>query len=113
MSRYENEKIDIDVPDPARYNTIFYTGKGVKQSQETNKSFAKIRTNIDTDYSVHYIKYGMGDIFDPWGMNSNKINSPAFSFRKVNKSVFDNYLKYLETRRSTFLLKAKRELIND
>ena len=113
MSRYENEKIDIDVPDPPEYNTVFFTEKGVKQSTETKKSFAKIRTNISADYNVYYIKYGLGDIFDPWGMNSNKVNSPALSFKRVNKKVFDNYLQYLKTRRSSFLLRAKRELVNE
>lgn len=113
MSRHENEKIDIDVPDPSEYNTIFFTEKGAKQSKETNKSFAKVRTNVDADYKVYYVKYGLGDIFDPWGMNSNKINSPAISFRKVKKKVFDDYLQYLKTRKSSSLLRAKRELLNE
>ena len=113
MSRNENEKIDIDVPDPVEYHTVFFTEKGVGQNKETNKSFAKIRKNTSTGYSVHYIKYGYGDIFDPWGMHSNKVNSPSISFRKVGKKTFQHYLKYLETRRSAFLLKAKRELVNE
>tara|TARA_Y100000310_G_scaffold315845_1_gene366912 strand:+ start:3202 stop:3543 length:342 start_codon:yes stop_codon:yes gene_type:complete len=113
MSRNENEKIDIDIPDPAEYTTVFFTAKGVRQSKETNKSFAKIRTNANTNYRIYYIKYGNGDIFDPWGMHANKINSPSISFRKVGKKTFQHYLKYLETRRSAFLLKAKRELVNE
>ena len=113
MSRNENEKIDIDIPDPPRYNEVFYTEKGDKQGKETNKSFAKTRTNIDTNYDVFYIKYGIGDIFDPWGMQANKINSPAFSFRKVGKKTFSYYMKYLKTRRFTFYLQAQRELINE
>ena len=113
MSRNENEKIDIDIPDPARYNTVFFTAKGVAQSKETNKSFAKVSTNLETNYSVHYVKYGAGDIFDPWGMHSHKINSPMFAFRKVEKKTFQHYLEYLKTRRSAFLLKAKRELVNE
>ena len=55
MSRNENEKIDIDIPDPTEYTTVFFTERGVEQSKETNKSFAKIRTITDTDYSVHYV----------------------------------------------------------
>ena len=55
MSKNENEKIDIDIPDPPRYNEMFYTEKGVEQEKETNKSFAKTRTNIDTNYNVCYI----------------------------------------------------------
>ena len=113
MSRNENEKIDIDIPDPAEYTTVFFTERGISQSEETNKSFAKIRTNTDTDYRVHYVKYGYGDIFDPWGMHANKLNSHSISFRKVGKRTFQHYLKYLETRRSVFLLKAKRQLVNE
>ena len=113
MSRNENEKIDIDVPDPPQYNEVFYTEKGEKQEKETNKSFAKTRTNIDTNYNVYYIKYGIGDIFDPWGMQANKINSPSFSFKKVGEKTFSYYMKYLTTRRFTFYLQAKRELINE
>ena len=113
MSRIENEKIDIDIPDPAEYTTVFFTAKGISQPKETNKSFAKLRTNKQTGYKVHYIKYGHGDIFDPWGMHANKVNSPSVRFRKVGKKTFDHYIKYLKTRRSAFLLKAKRELVNE
>ena len=70
-------------------------------------------TKVDRSLSLWERFLLGGDIFDPWGMHANKVNSPSISFRKVGKKTFQHYLKYLETRRSAFLLKAKRELVNE
>ena len=112
MARNENEKIDIDIVAPDDYNTVFYSYKGEESSEESSASFAKVRKNLTTGHSTYYVKYGRGDLYDPWGMYQNKKNSPEWRFKKTTKSAFDLYVKYLADRREQNFVRAKRELLN-
>jgi hypothetical protein len=58
------------------------------------------------------VKHGRGELFDPYGMDMNKINAYNFQFKKVDKSIFESYVQYLRSRREIFLTQARRAFIN-
>jgi hypothetical protein len=42
----------------------------------------------------------------------NKAKAFDFQFKKVDNEIFDNYSKYLSTRREVYLISARRSFIN-
>lgn len=83
--------------------TQFFDKKGLPCSE--NSAVAKITGNS------YGIKYRRGELFDPYGIDELKANAKDTKYKKVDKSVFDQYVKYLQTRRSAYLLDARREFI--
>ena len=54
-----------------------------------------------------------GRLFDPFGMDANKINSVNTKFSKVSIDTFNHYIKYLETKQNNSLTWAERSFLND
>lgn len=84
------------------------------QKQETGNTFAKI---VDNKY---LIKIGINNtVYNPIGMFSenqpnkilSKIGKKEFSFKRVNKKVFDLYVSFLRTKNLAWLNNANRELL--
>lgn len=96
---------EIGIPDPPTRAEFFYGSLGVRLVSE-DKAFAKT-IQID-DRKTHYIKYGRGEIFDPYGIDREKIKRPYYSFKKVNDKIFDHYMSYLKTEKRIFLTRANR-----
>lgn len=112
MSRYDNENVrSLELPEVDEIKIDFINAAGNLGVQD--KAVAKITTvhNKEEDkISInYYIKCGRGMLFDPHGIDANKINSYNFQFKKVDKSIYDQYVQYLKTRRSMFLTYAQRE----
>jgi hypothetical protein len=115
MSRNENENIqDLNLPEKDEVNVEFIEKTG--KSGEEHNAVAKIATIVNKEEQKktinYYVKIGRGMIFDPFGMDSNKINAYNFQFKKADEKVFSYYLQYLKTRRSMFLTYAQREFQN-
>ena len=68
-------------------------------------------TFINGEYKTHYIKYGRGDLFDPFGADRNMHNRPYFDFKKVKENVYNYYIEYLTNRDRIFLTRARRSLM--
>lgn len=115
MARNENENLSgLNIPDTDDIATVFIGKSGVLCDQKD--SVAKYCTiqNKENNRSVinYYIKYGRGMLFDPYGMDMNKINSYNFQYKKVDESIYNKYLEYLKSRREVFLTQAQREFVN-
>lgn len=48
----------------------------------------------------------------PYGMDMYKTKAFDFQFKKVDSEIFNNYCKYLSTRREVYLISARRSFIN-
>ena len=106
MSRWENENVkELNLPDPLVLQVEYINTSG-QSIKDQNGSVAKIQT-VDNK-SNYYVKFGRGEIFDPYGIDKNKIST--FQFRKVSESVYKNYIEYLKSRREVFLTRARRNL---
>jgi hypothetical protein len=111
-SEQELKEIGIGVP---RQNLVFYYDKAGKACPE-DKSVAKVvqiasEDNDDVTITYH-VKHGRGQLFDPYGIDMNKTNAFDFQFKKVDKNIYDDYYKYLTTRREYYLTTARRAYIN-
>lgn len=110
----EQELTSIGITTP-RQNLVSYYDKTGKSCNE-DKAVAKvvqIATEDGMDVTITYhVKHGRGQLFDPYGIDMNKTNAFDFQFKKVDKDIFDNYTKYLNTRREYFLTTARRAYIN-
>ena len=88
-------------PDDTTY--IYYDKDGKIIVEEIGASCAYIA----------YVKSMRGRLFDPFGMDANKINSVNTKFSKVNNETFNHYIKYLETKQNNSLTWAERSFLND
>ena len=96
-------------PDDTTY--IFYDKDGNTIEEEVESSCAYIATVKGKE--GRYIKAIRGHLFDPFGMDSNKINSIYTKFCKVSDDTFDHYIKYLKTRQNNSFTWAERSFLND
>ena len=62
--------------------------------------------------TYYFIKHGRGQLFDPYGIDMNKTNAFDFKFVKVDKNIYNEYYKYLQTRREVHLTGARRLYIS-
>jgi len=100
----EIEAMGIELENPV---SIFIDKTG-KDCEEYNAVAKTINANNN---AMYYIKYRRGELFDPYGIDALKTQARDTKYKKVDKYIFDNYLKYLQTRRSAFLLEARRDFI--
>lgn len=112
MARHENENIEhLNLPETDDIFTEFIDKSG--NSAEEQNAVAKIVkvSNKEQNRTIYnyYIKHGRGMLFDPYGIDANKINSYNFQFKKVNPEIYSQYLQYLKTRKSIYLTYAQRE----
>jgi hypothetical protein len=112
MGRYEQENLDIELPNPASFLYFYYTIRGSETTEESPKAYCKKVVNTQTNHNTYYIKFGRGVIFDPWGMYAGKERSRDFEFSKVSETVFNYYYKYLEGKNRSFLSLAERSMID-
>lgn len=115
MARNENENLNgLLLPETDELINQ-YVDKTGNLSEEKNAvaKITKIHNREDDRVTInYYIKHGRGMLFDPYGMDMNKLNSYNFQFKKVDQAVYSQYVQYLKTRRSLFLTYAQREFTN-
>lgn len=86
---------------------VKYLDKFGKQAEEYS-SVAKSIEHPDGSTTYH-IKYRRGQLFDPYGIDELKANAIDTTYKKVNRHIYENYLKYLQTRQVIHFLTANRE----
>lgn len=107
MSRWENEDVTtLGLSEAPISKVETYVAINGQVTEDDKLALAKI-LNVDGK-ETFYVKFGRGEIFDPHGIDKNKAST--FQFRKVKKSIFENYREYLLTRRDVFLTRARREI---
>jgi hypothetical protein len=115
MARNENENlIGLIVPETDEVSTEFISKSGTAgDERDAVAKVIKLHNKEDDRINVnYYIKHGRGLLFDPYGMDMNRINAFYFQFKKVDENVYSKYTQYLATRREVFLIQAQREFIN-
>jgi len=112
MARNENENLSgITLPELDEVSTQYIDKSGnLGQEQSAVAKITKVHNKEEDKVTInYYIKHGRGMLFDPYGMDANKINAYNFQFKKVNQNIYSQYVQYLKTRRSMFLTYAQRE----
>jgi len=110
MARWENEDLSgLNIPEPPKTTEVFF-GNGGKTAEQ-KMAFAKLITKGDAE--TYYVKYGRGDLLDPYHADRLTYNRPYFDFKKVKKNVFDLYIEYLKSSSRIFLTRARRLMMEN
>jgi hypothetical protein len=125
MGRYENENVEHIDNSPDQQNTYYFLEDGIKvtkeqyyQAQCQEIVCAKIIENtiLDRNYdefsktNYYVLANNRGQLFDPRESDSRYRIRTRWQYRKVRRSVFDTYLKFLQQKYKSFLIQAEREL---
>jgi magnesium-transporting ATPase (P-type) len=104
----------LNLPDVDEITTQYFdkTGNLTKEEFAVAKITKFHNKESDSLTVNYYIKFGRGMLFDPYGMDMNKMNSYNFQFKKVDQDIYSKYLQYLKTRRSMFLTYAQRDYVS-
>jgi hypothetical protein len=109
MGRHDNADVsELSLPDPSDPKTE-YIGKGGVAVQSEREAFAKIVK--DGTSKTFHVKFGRGDIFDPFGADQNMQGRPYYDFKKVTSDIFDHYISYLTNRERIYYTRARRLLM--
>ncbi len=96
-------------------DSVNFRDKTGKVCEEKDAVAKIVKFNSETTEgkinSSYYVKYRRGQLFDPYGVDALKANAQDTRYKKVDEYIFNKYTDYLQTRRETFLLEAKREFI--
>lgn len=87
-------------------------GKGVDTEE---LAVAKLlETDKDTKNEViYYVRKGRASLYDPYGpYEMTKTTRYLFEFDKVDKEVFDLYIRYLQQKKTKYYTDARREYLN-
>jgi|9_EtaG_2_1085328.scaffolds.fasta_scaffold56782_2 hypothetical protein len=104
-----NQKSETPESESAEYNKL---GDIVESEKET--VYAKCQQVFlrDATQNQFYVLVANGNLLDPRGTDSHRINTLKKELRKTNKQTFDYYLKYLQSKNTLFLRRAERSYIN-
>lgn len=81
-----------------------YYGKGGNEVEES-EALAKCVCYTNSNY--YYLWMWRGDIYDPYGMDI--LRRSTAKYVKVNRIIFDNYVRYLKSKNKAFYNIARRE----
>lgn len=93
--------------------TFFYDSDGTEY-QEVEKNaqpFARRVCGLNKDgeeKETHFVLFNSGEMADPVSMTDFGRKRSAMRYKRVTKSSFNSYLKYLSTKNRKFLLNAMR-----
>lgn len=96
-----------------------------KLTEDTNGSYAK-KCNYINGRTEYFVKVatagaGIGKLLNPWGVYykpgddtryEKQMGRKTYEFKHVNQNIFDQYMKFLETKNQRYLLNAERENSN-
>jgi hypothetical protein len=137
--RVDVNEFDINHNTENKRSDRYYTINGVEEflddkgyprlKEESDKTYAKAIYNKKsrniTDFRTYYSYYALsspsGELYNPVTLHStvkskaknnfiNTICKDDWSFKEVNKSVFDTYIQFLKTQNTRILSKANRSL---
>ena len=91
-----------------KYTFYDKNAKVITENVELACAYVATLKNSDT----YYIKILRGMLFDPQGIDGDKIKSIATKFSKVEKNTFNFYIDYLKTKESNYYTWAERSNID-
>lgn len=92
-----------DIPETVA--SIDYYGRDGKLVDEVN-SYAEHRTINGAD--TYYIWCWNGTYYDVYNDNAFKRNDSRAKLTRVNKDIFNEYVKFLKTKHNIYLVQARR-----
>ena len=126
MSRNENEDVShLNLPDPISLQIQYYMEDGdilddeqfdnlvLEYKQQQRKLpfiCAKSVHNINTKINTYFVLCAGSLIFDPRDKDSRYRSRHHWKMRRVNKSTYNNYIRFLRTSYTSFLHQAERGL---
>lgn len=106
----------MEANDFIKQNTTSYTyyDKDGNATEDISMSCAYIeKSGVEESYREKYhVKTIRGNIYDPQGIDSRKVNSINSKFSKVSEETFDHYIKYLKTKQRNHFTWADRSNID-
>ena len=126
MGRNENEDVShLDLPNPITLETQYYMEDGdilddeqfeslktecKQQRQKFPVTCAKSVHNIVTQIDTYFILCAGSLLFDPRDKDSRYRSRHHWKMRRVNKSTYNTYIRFLRTNYTSFLHQAERGL---
>lgn len=119
MSRKENEKIDIDVPEPTQYTTVyFYKGndgtrdepKNVVSKEDGWDCGAKAIVNEDSGRVRYFVRANGRTLLNPYEITKRESERTRWKWIGVPEYIFDSYRRFLHSRNTNLLRNAERRM---
>lgn len=120
MSRYENDDLShLDLPDPIQMNALYLLENGqvvddeeyqclLKEQSKTPVICGKQIGNQTTNMETYYILCSGSNMFNPRNKDARYMIRNRWKFRRVTRSTYDLYDKFLRTNHQSFLYQAER-----
>lgn len=117
MSRNENENLDhISLPDPVNTHANYYIKNGeiinrdvYYKMEKPPTVYAKEVQNTNTKIVTHFVlSNNHGQMFDPGEIDLRYRNRNIWKFRRVKRTAFELYIKFLKQHYKSFLRQAER-----
>ena len=119
MSRNENDNVDhLSLPDPTNTKANYYIKNGNVISREKffeirwedrPTVYAKEVQNINTKISSYFVlSNNHGQMFDSDEIDPRYKSRNIWKFRRVKKTAFELYIKFLKQHYKSFLHQAER-----
>jgi hypothetical protein len=108
MAKWEDEDVsNLNLPDPQYTERKFYGAKGV-ETEEKNALASLVETGKSQSY---YVLYDRAEVVDAYNDRLTRSISQTRNLRKVSKKCFDLYMKYLKTKNTLYLTRARRTMM--
>jgi hypothetical protein len=96
-----------DIPKKEGREHYTYYGKGGNEVDET-EAFARVIAYENAEH--HFIWFWKGELYDPYGHEILRRNQNMMAkYVRVNRKIFENYIRYLKTRNKIFYTTARRD----
>jgi len=119
MSRNENVDIShLDLPDPIQTQAIYYIGDGESidrkayiNMEQQPTVYAKQVQHIETKITTYFVLCASdGKMFDPRDTDKRYRIRNLWKFRRVTRTAFDMYVKFLQHKYTSMLSQAQRSM---
>ena len=100
-----------DFVEEEKISYLYFNRDGTTSHEKKNYSCAYSLTT-SKGVEKHYIKFYRGRLFDPYGIDSNKINFMHCEYKKVGKQIIDLYVGYLNNKKRDLFTRAERKCID-
>jgi hypothetical protein len=111
----ENEFDKMGIPKPTE-TLVEWFGKSSNKVEDERRAFAK-SVSCTYDYELtsnqFFVRISGGELIDPYYTNADigKARLATFSFRKVDATTFNAFMKYLKSKKRTDYTFARRLLM--
>lgn len=126
MSRYENDDLShLNLPDPLQLNTVYHLEDGQELDGEAYDNMlteyqaaekappvtcGKVILNPTTNMVTYFVLCSASSMFNPRSKDARYMIRNRWKMRRVSRSTYELYIKFLRTNHQTFLYQAERGL---